>query len=54
MYKDVHFSSTLRPASQAEAKTVVPVVRTEVDPIAYRAEVREVAPAAAAQNTGRP
>ena len=40
-----------RPASQAEAKIVVPVVRTVVVPFAYSAVVRVVVPAAAAFNT---
>ena len=53
MYKDVHFSSTLRPASQPEAKNVVPVVKTAAVPFAYSAVVRAVVPAAAALNTER-
>ena len=39
-----------RPASQAEAKIVVPVVRTVVVPFAYSAVVRVVVPTAAAFN----
>ena len=39
------------PASQAEAKIVVPVVRTVVVPFAYSAVVRVVDPTAAAFNT---
>ncbi len=40
-----------RAPSQAEAKIVVPVVRTVVVPFAYSAVVRVVVPAAAAFNT---
>ena len=53
MYTDVHFSSTLRPASQADAKIAAPAVRTVVVPPAYSAAARVVAPAAAAKNTDR-
>ena len=54
--KNVHgctFLSGSRPTSQAEAKIVVPVVRTVVVPFAYSAVVRVVVPAAAAFNTVR-
>ena len=47
-YPPTHKCVNSRPPSQAEAKIVVPVVRTVVVPFAYSAVVRVVVPTAAA------